>query len=130
MVRGDPIESFLLMIHPTRYDVPKGHLDAGESELQCALRELQEETDIAPEDVELDPHFRFATSYTVQPKKFNFEPCIKTLVIFLARLNREVDIIPSEHTGYEWRIWNPPHHVQAETIDPLLAHLAEYVKQR
>lgn len=30
--------SFLLMKHPKRYDLPKGHVDSGESEQQTALR--------------------------------------------------------------------------------------------
>ena len=41
ILRGQPIDSFLLMKHPRRWDLPKGHLDEGETELQCALRELR-----------------------------------------------------------------------------------------
>ena len=49
----------VLACHPTgrpdamemSYDIPKGHLEAGESALDAALRELKEETGIAlPED--------------------------------------------------------------------------------
>jgi 8-oxo-dGTP pyrophosphatase MutT (NUDIX family) len=47
ILRGQPVDSFLLMKHPRRWDLPKGHLDEGETELQCALRELQEETGIS-----------------------------------------------------------------------------------
>ncbi|MGL4880559.1 MAG: NUDIX domain-containing protein, partial [Waterburya sp.] len=32
--------SFLLMKRSHRYDLPKGHIEPGETELQCALREL------------------------------------------------------------------------------------------
>ncbi len=30
--------SFLLMKHRNRYDLPKGHVDSGETEMQTALR--------------------------------------------------------------------------------------------
>lgn len=129
VVRGDPVESFLLMIHPTRYDLPKGHLDRGETEIECALRELEEETAIKPEDIELDPVFRFTTSYLVRPKKRSGQLCSKTLVIFLGRLRREVEIVPTEHNSYEWRRWEPPHHIQPQTIDPLLEELADHVRR-
>ncbi len=127
IVRGDPIESFLLMLHNTRYDVPKGHIDDGETEIECALRELHEETGITADDIELDTNFRFSATYEVQPKKFHFETCRKTTTVFLGRLLRDVEIKVTEHEGYQWRQWHPPHAIQPETIDPLLAKLAEYV---
>ena len=43
VIRGRPIREFLLMRHDDRWDIPKGHVDEGESEMQCALRELEEE---------------------------------------------------------------------------------------
>jgi len=36
----------------------------------------------------------------------------------------------TEHQGFQWRKWRPPHHIQAETIDPLLAHLAEHLENK
>lgn len=120
IIRGRPIESFLLMRHKDRWDLPKGHMDAGETEMQCALRELTEETGIERSDIELDPGFRFTIKYEVNSKRYG-ERCHKTVVYFLARLLRDVTITPSEHAGYEWFPWHPPHRIQEETIDPLLA---------
>ena len=37
--REEPKLSFLLMQHSTRWDLPKGHVDPGETEMECALRE-------------------------------------------------------------------------------------------
>lgn len=37
-------KEFLLLKLPERYDLPKGHREIGETEMQTALRELQEET--------------------------------------------------------------------------------------
>ncbi len=123
MVRGNPIEQFLLMVHPNRLDLPKGHIDDGETEIECALRELVEETSITDSDIHLDPDFRYTTRYPVRPRKYGGEECEKTLVIFLGHLMHEVDIVPTEHEGFRWFDWQPPHQLQAETIDPLLAEL-------
>jgi 8-oxo-dGTP pyrophosphatase MutT (NUDIX family) len=127
VVKGSPIEAFLLMRHARRLDLPKGHLEEGESEVECALRELQEETGIAPDDVELDPNFRFTIEYDVRYREFNNELAHKTVVFFLGRLKREVPIVLSEHKGYLWHSWQPPHEIQRETIDPLLAAVEEHV---
>jgi 8-oxo-dGTP pyrophosphatase MutT (NUDIX family) len=130
VVRGRPIESFLLMIHPTRYDLPKGHVNDGETEIECALRELREETGITPEDLELNDTFRFETGYLVKPPKLDFQTCWKTLVIFLGYLRREVPINVTEHQSYRWFPWNPPHQIQAQTIDPLLKAVEKYMLTR
>lgn len=124
--RGQPIESFLLMRHKHRLDLPKGHLDPGETDLECAYRELWEETGIRSNQVELIPDFRFTISYTIREKRFGSKLVDKTVIIFLARLLEKVDIVTTEHPGFEWRSWNPPHYLQAQTIDPLLAAVAEF----
>lgn len=128
IVQGDPIERFLLMEHAKRLDLPKGHVDKGETDLECALRELEEETSIRAEDIELDREFLFEYRYSVWPKKYGREECAKTLLIFLGRLkNTEVQIVPTEHEGFRWVDWDPPHSIQEQTIDPLLAQLELYL---
>jgi len=52
--RKQPQLSFLLMKHANRWDLPKGHVDPGESDIECALRELDEETGIQRDDIKLD----------------------------------------------------------------------------
>lgn len=129
IVRGNPIQQFLLMEHADRLDLPKGHVDPGESEFECAIRELEEETGIRVTDIEVDEGFRFEHRYRVTPKKKKLKGkrCEKTLVIFLGRLVNDVEIVPTEHLGYAWHDWNPPHQIQAQTIDPLLAQLSDYL---
>ena len=120
--------SFLLMQHRSRWDLPKGHVDPGETDLECALRELDEETAIRAQDIELDDHFCFETHYMIRDRSFPEEQAKKTLRIFLAWLNRDVEIVPTEHIGYEWFSWNPPHQIQTATIDPLLAAVEVYFR--
>lgn len=129
VVLGSPPREFLLMQHADRYDLPKGHVDPGETEMQCALREMQEETGLQADDVVVDPHFRFTTTYPVRSSRTSFEVWEKTLVIFLCTLKRPRPIVTTEHLGYRWFPWQPPHHIQPMTIDPLLARLADFLGQ-
>lgn len=127
VMRRQPQLSFLLMKHAARWDLPKGHVDPGESDLECALRELFEETGIAADDVELDDRFQFVTEYPVRDQDDPKRSLKKTLRIYLGWLKRPVRIELSEHLGYEWVPWQPPHHIQAFTIDSLLASLADHL---
>ena len=128
VVRGRPIHEFLLMEHANRLDIPKGHVDPGETEVECAYRELVEETGIEKDWIELDPDFRFTLRYEVASNRSAYQPAMKTLVVFLGRLLRDCPIKPTEHLGYHWRKWDPPHTIQVKTIDPLLAYTAEFLE--
>ena len=130
IVQGDPIESFLLMQHPKRWDLPKGHIDPGETDLQCALRELQEETGITAEQLSIDENFVYETSYKVNAKQYGLGDgkVQKTLRIFLGRVDQQLEIRLTEHPGYCWFDWNPPHRTQPQAIDPLLNAVAEYLQ--
>ncbi|RYE87788.1 MAG: NUDIX domain-containing protein [Myxococcales bacterium] len=125
LFRDGPPKSFLLMCLPGRYDLPKGHLEGRETELQCAMRELNEETGIAAEDVELDPGFRYTETYFPRYRRFGGRRVEKTLVIFLGRLSRgDVTIKLTEHDDCEWVAWPPPPTLQRLTVDPLLYQVA------
>jgi bis(5'-nucleosidyl)-tetraphosphatase len=129
IIHGNPIREFLLMRHDDRWDLPKGHVDEGETEMQCALRELEEETSITAKDIEIVPNFRFTLQYPVYDKRRGGH-CEKTLVVFLARLQRDVKIAATEHVGHDWFAWNPPHTIQTRTIDPVLSAVADFLADR
>jgi bis(5'-nucleosidyl)-tetraphosphatase len=128
LVRGEPITDFLLMKHPKRWDLPKGHIEAGESDLDCALRETWEETGIREDAIRLDPTFRFVHQYTVKYGRTTNKPVLKTLVIFLGWVKKKVTIVSTEHEGHAWFPWKPPHSIQEQTIDPLLAAVEAHLK--
>lgn len=119
--RRNPELSFLLMKHTHRFDLPKGHLEPGETEVQCALREMWEETGIPVDQVELDATFRYEEMYRPIEPRFGSERVEKTLVIFLGWIDKADEIQVTEHGGHEWRRWNPPHSIQKYTINPLLS---------
>lgn len=127
LLKQDPQLSFLLMRHTDRWDLPKGHVDPDETDLQCALRELQEETGVSPEDIEIDLEFDFRLEYLVKDRAQPDQQVQKTLRIFLAWLRRDVPIQVTEHIGFEWIHWSPPHQIQPQTIDPLLQALTDYL---
>ena len=117
------------MKHADRWDLPKGHVDPDETDLQCALRELVEETGIESDDIEIDPDFVFESRYFVKAKRYGQGDgeVEKTLLIFKATLVRDVKLKPTEHLGFEWFNWEPTHKIQDKAIDPLLAHLEAYL---
>ena len=121
-----PQRSFLLMRHMDRWDLPKGHVDPGETEMECALRELQEETGILPAEINVDPEFCYRQRYDVRLKRYQGETRRKELVIFLAKMAQEKELVLTEHLGYEWFPWAPPHQIQEKTIDPLLTSLSQF----
>lgn len=116
------------MKHPTRWDLPKGHLDPGETKQQAALRELSEETGIRESDVWFDSNFVFENRYWVSYKRNGGKKQWKELTIFLGLLTQDKPILLTEHEGYAWIDWSPPHQMQVETIDPLLQQVSVYFK--
>ena len=131
VMRKQPQISFLLMLNSPNsefiYDLPKGHIEFGEDEVSCALRELSEETGIFAENIDLDTNFRYTDTYITKYKRFNGEKVEKTVVVFLGWLKQEVNLKLTEHSGYQWVDWNPPHLIQEKTINPLLSQLERYL---
>lgn len=127
LYREHPSRSFLLMKHADRWDLPKGHVDPGETKIQAAYRELYEETGIHADDIRMDGRFKYKQKYTVPGKRYGRTGVLqKTLIVYLAELLRDVPIKAEEHLGYEWFEWAPPHKIQEKTIDPLLCQLEKF----
>jgi 8-oxo-dGTP pyrophosphatase MutT (NUDIX family) len=95
--RRDGEVKFLFLTNKGRYDVPKGLMQEGEDDLECALRELKEETGIS--DVSIIPYFKRATHYF-----YRWENTLisKDVVYFLGEVNSGEVQISSEHDGYSW----------------------------
>ena len=127
VIRRQPEVSFLLLRHPDRWDLPKGHLDPGETPAECALRELEEETGIGQEDISIAEDFEFRLVYPVPDRQQPSEMAEKTLLVYLAWLEHPVEVKVSEHGSFCWFDWDPPHRIQDQTIDPLLAYAETFL---
>lgn len=128
--RREPRPQFLVMKHRHRLDLPKGHLEAGETDMECALREMWEETGIPREAVEIVPDFQYQEVYYPFEARFGPGRVEKTLIVYLGWLLEDHPIRVTEHVGYDWLPWNPPHKIQRFTFDPLLAKLENYFHER
>ena len=79
------------------WDLPKGHVEAGESEEQTARREISEETGIS--ELEFEPSFRQIIEYRLVK---NGEDVPKDVVFFLAKTPQKEVALSDEHIGYLW----------------------------
>lgn len=88
------IEYLVLYQHRSgTWSLPKGHIAAGETEEETALREVWEETGLK---VSLQNGFRREMSYTVSAK------ALKHVVFFLARAQGELTLGENEISDYIW----------------------------
>ena len=79
----------VLLIHQTNdvWCFPKGHVENGETEVETAIREVKEETNL---DVEIDVSKRYSINYLVK------ENVPKETVYFLAKPIGNINIIKQE----------------------------------
>ena len=125
MTRSNPLK-VLLLKHKRRLDLPKGHVDPGETLHETALRETEEETGLGAENLQLDPNFKFVTEYEVNSKKYGRYP--KRATYYLGWVECCFEVQLTEHIGYEW-VSFPTGPLQAETIDPLFAAIEDFLAE-
>lgn len=94
------IIEYLLIKHKNggHWSFPKGHMEAGETEVETAVREISEETGLK---VKIDQNFRFEMKYSPKPR------ILKKVVYFVAETKtREIvcqieEVIDSMWVEYE-----------------------------
>ncbi len=121
---------FLLLRHPRRWDLPKGHCEADETFLDAAIRETEEETGIARDTIRLDQTFLFELTYPVTYRRTGDRVFTKIVQYHLGYLETIPELQLTEHDGFQWFDWNPPHTIQARTIDPLLSAVERHWRDR
>ena len=126
----DDSADFLLLQHPDRWDLPKGHCEDGESLRDAALRETEEETGITADQIRLDEDFLFKITYPVRYARTGSQTFQKQVSYFLGYLTSKPPLKLTEHEGAQWFHWNPPHKIQSQTIDPLLAAVAQHLAEQ
>lgn len=119
---------FLLLQHQDRWDLPKGHRDPGETSQQTALRETEEETGLTADQIKLDPDFEYKLTYSVQYSN-QPAPVNKEVTYYLGFVRTAFTPTLTEHLGFQWFDWSPPHQIQSQTIDGLLAAVAQHLTE-
>ena len=79
------------------WDFPKGHIDDGETEIQTALRELEEETGITHANI--IEGFRDTITYIFSGDQ---GPIEKEVVFFIAITKESKVVLSHEHIDYSW----------------------------
>lgn len=102
------------------WSLPKGHMEAGETEEQTALRELWEETGL---EADLVPTARAVTEYPVGPRSR------KEVVFFLGKAKGNVTVGEGEIVTHRWiKPSELAEHLFPDTcavVETLLGHLKE-----
>lgn len=86
-----------------KIDIPKGHVEPGESDIEAAIRECEEEAGIS---VDPSSDMRWGSAPYVAERKH------KDVIIYLASTDQEPVILPNpetkqyEHDGYHWLSWD------------------------
>jgi bis(5'-nucleosidyl)-tetraphosphatase len=88
---------YLLLDYGRHWDLPKGHLKKGESDLEAAERELEEETGLT--GARFLPGFAREITYFFRSGK---QLINKTVIFFLAESEKKKVQLSDEHVGYEW----------------------------
>ena len=89
------LEKYLIVkMYNGNWGFPKGHVEEGETEIETAIREVKEETDI---DIQIKDSFRETISYIPNEKT------IKEVVFFLGIVNSEkLEIDTEEIEDFKW----------------------------
>lgn len=86
------------------WEFPKGGVAEGETPRDAALRELQEETGIPPDDIRLVPGFQRTEHYRFTLQRAAGGTAVrKQVVYFLGETDRQdVQIAPDEASDFAW----------------------------
>jgi len=94
----------LFLLHSAgHWDFPKGNIEAGETEMQAAARELREETGISC--FRFLPRFKYTITYSYRRNK---TPISKKVTYFLGTTEVTDILLSYEHIGYCWKDLDKP----------------------
>lgn len=106
------------------YDLPKGHLEKGESAEQAAIREIKEETGL---DAAFLPYFQVSTHYMFTRKKKRISKNVK---FFISTAQGGRVIISDEHRGYKWcNIHKAAALLKYKDLLQILPQVNDYIKR-
>lgn len=122
--RGRPLE--FLLIAATYWEFPKGGIDADESEVEAALREVREETGLA---VRLRDGFRRETTYFFRRHR-DGALVKKQVVYFLGEATSREVRLSSEHRDKAWLPFEEAQsRLRHESARQLLADARQFLRE-
>lgn len=93
------LKFLLVHQHNGHFSFPKGHMEENETEIETALREIKEETNL---DAKLDTNFRVSISYFIESKN-----TVKEAVYFIGTpLSNELKSQEGEILNCDWYIYD------------------------
>jgi 8-oxo-dGTP pyrophosphatase MutT (NUDIX family) len=99
----DGIKYLLLYKRGNYWNFPKGHFKPGESTIDAALRELEEETGLKKADLRIVPNFRAYERFHFRVEN---QQIYDTVILFLAETHEtNIRIMPREHSGFAWFLY-------------------------
>jgi bis(5'-nucleosidyl)-tetraphosphatase len=124
---------YLLLYYPINprtklgyWDLPKGHVEQGESELDTAKREVAEETGL--KDIRFVRGFRNTIRYFFQS---NGKTVVKTVAFYLARTRTLQILVSIEHCGYVWLPYEEARrHVKYQNAKEILKKAHEHLEKQ
>lgn len=97
---------------------PKGHVESGETEVETAIREIKEETNL---DVEINEKYRYVERYSPE------EGIEKDVIFFIAKkTGGEIKVQEEEVTATEWLL--PKEAIEKVTYDSSKRILEKVIK--
>ena len=88
------IETLIIRMLGGHWSYPKGHVEPNETEIETAIREVKEETNL---DVTIDTRFREMTTYSPKPE------VLKDVIYFIGiAKNNDVKIQDTELSDAKW----------------------------
>ena len=113
-----------LLVHQSNghHSFPKGHMEENETEIETALREIKEETNL---DVDIDSNFRVSISYLMESKGV-----MKESVYFVATpttfdlINQEGEITECSWNSYDEAIQK----IEFDDTKEILKKAYDYIK--
>lgn len=97
-INDQPVRMYLLLNYRRGYwDLPKGKLEQGETNLQAAIRELKEETGLVARILE-----GFEQSLSYMFKDPDGELVHKTVTYFVGNVSTKEVALSYEHLSYKW----------------------------
>ena len=92
---------FLILKHKNgdHWDLPKGHIESGESIYETALREITEETGLTKNDLKFIKELKHKNNYSFKQGSLTIS---KTIHLFLFESSSNIIHLSEEHSEYLW----------------------------